>query len=185
MNSNEDKLNEIRSVIIAEIAENIKLYGISETVGLVMATIYYHNKPITLDELSEEMGMSKMSMSNAVRELLEIGIVHKVHVNHSRKHHYIVEQDYYQFFIDLFCYKWGVSIYRKGTSRNKLSKELQDIIDNDNDENVKEKAEKLLDENKKAIEYFNWITRLIEFFDSQEVFKHIPKTEGNEEQNKT
>src|SRR5699024_2073234 len=97
----------------------MKLYGVSETVGRVMATIYYSNKPITLDELSEEMGMSKMSMSNAVRELQEMEIVEKVYINNSRKHHYVVEQDYYQFFIDLFCSNWGKSIYRKGTSRSR------------------------------------------------------------------
>lgn len=179
MSQNEKKLDEIRNIIITEIAENVKLYGVSETVGRVMATIHYHNRPITLDELSEEMGMSKMSMSNAVRELQEMGVVEKIYVNNSRKHHYVVEQDYYKFFIDLFCANWGKSIYRKENSRLKLSEELELIIQSDDDEEVRNKAKRLLEENKRAIEYFNWIRRLINFFDSNEVFKYVPKTKEN------
>ncbi|PTX64280.1 DNA-binding transcriptional regulator GbsR (MarR family) [Melghirimyces profundicolus] len=178
--SHEDRLDVIKSRIIEQIGNNMKIYGVSQTTGRVMATIYYHQKPMTLDELSEEMGMTKMSMSNAVRELMDLGVAEKIHVKGSRKDHYVIEQDYYQFFIDLFCTSWSKTTHAKAATRMKLSRDLEEIIQDENaDPETKEEAKKILEENHKAIEFFNWINRLIQHFESHEIFKHVPIKEGN------
>ncbi len=170
------RLEQIREGIIGQISSNMKLYGVSETVGRVMATIYYHKHPVTLEELGEELGMTKMSMSNAVRDLISMGVAEKVRVKGSRKDHFIIEQDYYQFFIDLFCSNWRKAIYTKQSTRIKHIKELEEIIESEPDDSkIKENAEKILSESYKAIEYFNWVEQLISHFESHEIFQHVPK----------
>ncbi|WP_222430681.1 GbsR/MarR family transcriptional regulator, partial [Bacillus paralicheniformis] len=87
---------------IEKIAENMNTYGISSTVGRVLGIIYMNRKPMTLNELSEETGMSKTRMSQVVREMLDLNIAEKVFEKGVRKDLYDVEQDYYQTFISLF-----------------------------------------------------------------------------------
>jgi DNA-binding transcriptional regulator GbsR (MarR family) len=179
--SNKKKVAMIKEQIIEQIAYNMKLYGVTQTVGRVMATIYYNQKPMTLDELSQELGMSKMSMSNAVRELMDIGVAQKVFVRGNRKDHYVVEQDYYQFFIDLFSTNWKRTMFIKEITRKKLNEELEEIIqDEQEDLETKAEASKILEENHKAMEYFEWINRLIVHFESNEIFKYVPRKENNE-----
>jgi DNA-binding transcriptional regulator GbsR (MarR family) len=179
--TNKEKVTIIKNRIIEQIAYNMRLYGVSQTVGRVMATIYYHDKPMTLDELSKEMGMTKMSMSNAARELVEMGVAEKIHVKGSRKDHYVIEEDYYQFFIDLFCTNWRKTIHTKEAMRIKLNHELEEIIHDKNEKNeVREDAKKLMEENFRAIEYFDWVSRLINHFETHEILKYVPiKKEDN------
>jgi DNA-binding transcriptional regulator GbsR (MarR family) len=54
----------------------------------------------------------------------------------------------------------------------KLSKLLED---NELDVVEKIKAEEMLSESKKRLEYYEWLHKLIEFFDNDEEFKHVQK----------
>lgn len=173
---NKEHLEVIQERIIDQIAYNMKLYGMSPTVGRLMATIHYNQKPMTLDEMSEELGMSKMSMSNAVRELMDLGVAEKVYKKDTRKDLYIVEQDYFQFFISLFCATWRKTVTTKRATRMKTSNELEAILHDENEtEETKEEARRIIKENNKAIEYFDWLSRLIEHFESHEIFESVPR----------
>ena len=76
--SNEQKLEIAREKFIQSIAENIDLYGITDSIGRLYGTLYFSNEPLTLDEMREALGMSKTSMSTGVRTLLETKMVRKV-----------------------------------------------------------------------------------------------------------
>lgn len=176
MLSQNDRLEEIRRRIIEQIAKNMKLYGVPSTVGRLMGTIYYHREPMTLDDMKDELGMSKMRMSTAIRELVDLGLAEKVFERGSRKDNYVVEQDYFQTFINLFSSNWRKGIGMNMTFQQKLTAELKDIIEDDHtDELTKEKAQEYLDETLKIVEFYDWLSRLVEFFESHEVFDHVPK----------
>jgi DNA-binding transcriptional regulator GbsR (MarR family) len=174
----EERFDNIRLRIIEQIAANMKLYGVPSTVGRLMGTLYYNRKPMTLDDMTEELGMSKTRMSQAVRELLDLQLAEKIFEKGARKDIYDVEQDYYQTFISLFSSNWRKGISMNRSFQRKLIAELKQII-NDENENAetKEKAQEYLDESNDVLNFYNWLNRLVELFESHEIFDYIPKTE--------
>src|SRR5437870_13031179 len=69
---------------------------LSETAGKIFAVLYLSPGPLSLDEISHEVGTSKGNASVQVRELLELGMVRKVWVKRSRR-------DYYEAVTDLWA----------------------------------------------------------------------------------
>ncbi|MEC2076679.1 GbsR/MarR family transcriptional regulator [Metabacillus fastidiosus] len=172
----EDKLNKARERVIKAISQNLNLYGISPSIGRLWGLLYFQNEPMTLDDMKLELGMSKTSMSTSVRSLTDLNMVNKVWKKGVRKDLYEVEEDWHQNFIDFFSTKWrnGVSmnIAAIEKSLNEL-KELLDIQDLDNEilEEIKSDIEKL----NKALDYYDWLNRLIDSLESHEIFEFIPK----------
>src|SRR5690625_7726845 len=91
--TNEAKLELIKSRRIKQFSENMQSYGYPKTLGLVIAVLYYENKPMNLDELAKNTGMSKTRMSQVLRELERIHLVEKIFIKGSRRHTYILERD--------------------------------------------------------------------------------------------
>jgi DNA-binding transcriptional regulator GbsR (MarR family) len=147
-----------------------------------MGTMYYNRKPMTLDEMTEELGMSKTRMSQAVRELTDLNLAEKVYEKGVRKDIYNVEQDYYQTFISLFSSNWRKGISMNQSLQQKIIAELNEIIDDENtDDETIEKAKEYLEETKQVLGFYDWLTRLVEHFESHEIFKAVPKTKPKEE----
>ncbi|MBR3120615.1 GbsR/MarR family transcriptional regulator [Oceanobacillus profundus] len=167
---------QIEDKFIENIADNMRMYGISTTVGRVLGIIYINRNPMTLDELSEATGMSKTRMSQVVREMVDHNIAEKVFEKGVRKDIYNVEQDYYQTFISLFTSGWQRAIKRNRLVGKKLSAELANLLENETiNEETEAKINDLLSETKEWLNYYDWLHRLVEFFDSGEVFNHVPK----------
>ncbi|WP_433958172.1 GbsR/MarR family transcriptional regulator [Cytobacillus horneckiae] len=171
------KLNQTEEFFIDKIAENMSTYGVSTTVGRVLGIIYMNRKPMTLNELSEATGMSKTRMSQAVREMLELNIAEKVFEKGVRRDLYNVEQDYYQTFVSLFTSNWQKAINKNKLFEKKVKTELlllleQETLSADDEQKVND----LLKEAKEWVEYYQWLARLVEFFESGEIFNHVPKT---------
>ena len=171
-----DRIKHIEELFVEKIADNMHTYGISATVGRVLGIIYMNRKAMTLDELSEATGMSKTRMSQVVREMVDLNIAEKVFEKGIRKDLYNVEQDYYQTFISLFTSNWQKTIKKNRTFEKKLSIELKNMIENESiDEEMEQKINHLLKETKEWLDYYQWLANLVDFFDSGEIFKHVPK----------
>jgi DNA-binding transcriptional regulator GbsR (MarR family) len=115
-------------------------------------------------------------MSQVVREMVDLNIAEKVFEKGIRKDLYNVEQDYYQTFISLFTSNWQKIIHKNRTFEKKLSVELKEILENESiDEEIEQKINHLLKETKEWLDYYQWLANLVDFFDSGEIFKHVPK----------
>ncbi|WP_289487276.1 GbsR/MarR family transcriptional regulator [Fictibacillus enclensis] len=170
------KIRNVEDQLVEKIADNMHTYGVSTTVGRVLGIIYMNRKPMTLDELSEATGMSKTRMSQVVREMVDLNIAEKVFEKGIRKDLYNVEQDYYQTFISLFTSNWQKTINKNKMFEKKLSAEIKGILDNETlTEEMELKVNDLLKETKEWLDYYQWLSRLVDFFESGEIFKHVPK----------
>lgn len=87
------QIEEAEDIVINSIAETMDLYGVTPSTGQLYATMYFKDE-MTLDEMRDELGMSKPSMSTGVRRLQEIKMVKKVFQRGSRKHNYIAEKNF-------------------------------------------------------------------------------------------
>lgn len=170
-----NQLEQIEQKFIDKIADNMHTFGVSETVGRVLGTVYMNREPMTLEQLSEATGMSKMRMSQVVREMIELNIAEKVFKKGERKDFIGVERDYYQTFISLFTSNWERAVGKSRRFERDLSDELKLIKNDSFDKTTEEKLNELLKETKLWLDYYDWLNRLIDFFESGEVFKYVPK----------
>lgn len=173
---NEEILENIQNQIIKQISENMKSYGFAGTIGHVIAVMHYEEKPMNLDELAEKTGMSKTRMSQVLREMVRLNIAEKVFVKGSRKDTYTVEKDYYQTFISLFTHNWKNVVIRNKKIDERIIEEISAVLNDENaTEEQKRKAKLYYEDTKQSLEFFDWVDRLVEFFDSQQIMEHIPK----------
>lgn len=171
-----EQLEHVKHRVSEQIAENMKSYGYPATIGRVIAAIYYAGRALDLDELAEHTGMSKTRMSQVLREMTSYNIAEKAYVKGSRKDHYTVEEDYYQTFITLFTGNWREVTIRNKKTEQKISEELHDILnDPEATEEIKQEAIHLIEDSKASVRYFEWIERIVELFDSHDIFNYVPK----------
>ncbi|WP_077328573.1 GbsR/MarR family transcriptional regulator [Virgibacillus siamensis] len=177
----EAKIDGVRAQFVEKIMDNMHAFGVSPTVGRVLGIIYMHREPMTLDELSAETGMSKTRMSQVVREMMELNIAERVFKKGVRKDLYQVEQDYYETFISLFTSTWQKAIKRNKQFEQKLMTKLNELQQQGKKLTpAKEQIiNELLEEAHEWTNYYDWIDRLIVFFESGEIFKYIPKNRSD------
>ncbi|TDQ40867.1 GbsR/MarR family transcriptional regulator [Aureibacillus halotolerans] len=169
-------IDDIKTQFVEKITDNMNAFGAPTSVGRVLGIIYMNNEPMTLDQLAEETGMSKTRMSQLVREMVDMNIAERVFKKGFRKDLYRVEEDYYETFILLFTATWKRAISRSRHFEQKLMGKLDDLKQN---QELTEENEvimnELLAELYEWMEYYDWIRRVNDFFESGEIFKHVPK----------
>jgi DNA-binding transcriptional regulator GbsR (MarR family) len=173
-----ENLKNIREKVVQCISQNIDLYGITSSIGRLYGTMYFHDKPMTLDEMRDSLGMSKTSMSTGVRSLLDIKMVHRTWQKGVRKDLYTVEEDWYKTFIDLFSTKWGRAIEINQGEIQKAKIELEGLLSQTEHKDLKETMNRDLAKLQHAIEYYDWLNLLVKSFESGEIFKYIPKPDS-------
>ncbi|ULO05648.1 GbsR/MarR family transcriptional regulator [Paenibacillus sp. 19GGS1-52] len=170
------RISKTRERVIDSIGKNLDLYGITLSIGHLYGYMYFNQGPITLDELSQTMGMSKTSMSTGVRTLLDLKMIDKVWGKGNRKDLFEVTPDWHQNFSDYFSIKWRKAV--EG-NMNALAKSLIEIKDMKTEYNEDIQFNELLstDENKieEAIKYYRWLLKLIEALENGTIFDLIPK----------
>jgi DNA-binding transcriptional regulator GbsR (MarR family) len=172
----EKELELARERVIDAISKNMNLYGVTESIGRLYGALYFQQGPLTLDEMKEELGMSKTSMSTSVRSLLELKMVGKVWKKGVRKDLYQAEPDWYQTFIDFFTIKWRAGISLNISAMEKSLAETQALLEDEHvDTFVKKQAMMDIEKLNSAIEYYDWLNRLVDSFESKEIFEFIPK----------
>lgn len=171
-----EKLKKARDRFIDSMAHNMNLYGITHSVGRLYGLLYFSENPMTLDEMKDELGMSKTSMSTSVRQLQELNMVERVWKKGERKDLYKNTEDWYQSFTDLFSIKWRAGISLNLSTINKSLRELNDLIENpDTSEEIKAAAKIDIEKLNYALEYYDWLNRLVDSLESSDIFQYIPK----------
>lgn len=171
-----EQLDQAREQVVESIAQNIHLFGVTPSIGRLYGMMLFHRDPLTLDEMKEELGMSKTSMSTSVRTLSDLKMVEKIWKKGVRKDLYKVKEDWYQNFVDLFSTKWRPAVSMNSqtikSSLNDLEK-LQTAHDVSDD--VKQLAAEDILKLQDMLDYYEWLNRLIDAFESHEIFNFIPK----------
>ncbi len=130
------------------------------SIGRLYCLLFFSDKALTLDEMKEELGMRKASMSLAVRSLLDLNMVEKSWIKGVRKDLYI---------------KWRPAVTMNTTAIEKTITELQELLTNsDSSKEVFEHAQNDINNLQNWLGYFDWLNRLIDSFETQEIFDFIP-----------
>ncbi|MFD2114504.1 GbsR/MarR family transcriptional regulator [Paenibacillus yanchengensis] len=170
------KLQTVRSRVIDSIGKNMDLYGVTMSIGHLYGTMYFNEQPVTLDEMSSAMGMSKTSISTGMRTLQNLKMINKVWGRGSRKDLYEVVPDWHQNFSDYFSIRWRKAVEQNMTILRKSLQELEQLIEKYPDDEqlqliVSTDQQKITE----ALQYYNWLERLISSLETGEIFQYIPK----------
>lgn len=167
-----------RRRVIDSIGNNMDLYGVTMSIGHLYGNMYFHDGPVTLDDMGEQMGMSKTSISTGMRTLIDLKMIGKVWGKGSRKDLYEVESDWHQNFVDYFSIKWRKSMEMNISSLNKSLAEIN-TLQEANKDNERLIAQTDMDRLKmhQALQYYRWLERFIDSLESGEIFDWIPKEE--------
>ncbi|WP_208591358.1 choline uptake/conversion transcriptional regulator CudC [Gracilibacillus suaedae] len=168
-------LEDAERLVIDSIAETMDLYGVTPSIGRLYATMYFKHDPLTLDDMKNDLGMSKPSMSTAVRKLQDINIVKKVWRRGSRKDLFMAEKNFFQYFSHFFGDKWEREAKLNLTSINDAIEKLQEVLNIEEiDVDMKHRAEQDLQQLKEYRNYCHWLERLVDSVESGEIFEFLP-----------
>src|SRR5690625_4992305 len=118
-----EKIEYAKDQVIGPIYETMDLYGATPAECRLYATMYI-NEQMNLDEMREELKMSKPSMSTSVRKLQGNGMVKRIFQRGTRKHTYSAERDFFRFFMSFYCQMWE----REVKMNLKAIKEAEDYL---------------------------------------------------------
>lgn len=170
------RIQKSRQRVIESIGKNMDLYGVTLSIGHLYGHMYFYNHPVTLDEMGETMGMSKTSMSTGMRTLMDLKMVNKVWEKGARKDLYEVDPDWYQNFTDYFSVKWRKAVELNANALKKSLLELSNLRkEYDGDEKLEAVLKSDIDKINEALNYYRWLHRLIDSFESGEIYSFIPK----------
>lgn len=172
------KILQARRRVIESIGKNMDLYGVTLSIGHLYGNMYFNQQPVTLDEMSETMGMSKTSMSTGMRTLHDLKMINKVWGKGSRKDLYEVVPDWHQNFTDFFSIKWRKAVEQNMNMFSRTLKELEELKEQYKEDSAcMDILRNDTDKIQETLAYYKWLDRLIDSFETGEIYRFIPKEE--------
>lgn len=170
-----ERLDEARDVMISALAQSMVAYGVTPSVGRIYAVLYFSASPLTLDNIKDEVAMSKASVSTGVRELIDTEMVAKVWKKGDRKDHYVAEKDFFRNFLNFMVKMLRLErgLIHKGVEQTEPV--ISDIAEHGASREARELAAKdqaLISESKA---YLQWIMQLANAMESGEIFQYFPR----------
>ena len=173
-----DQIEQARKDFIHELSQNMHLYGISDSVGRLYGTVLFADHPMTLDEMSQSLGMSKTSMSTGIRVLMEANMVEKAWQKGVRKDLYQPVDDWYKSFSTAFVKRWRTSVINNLQAVHQMRDTLHNMQQEQDISDDSIRSDSLITDLEKlqhAENYYNWLAEVTEIFESGKIFDLIPK----------
>ncbi|WP_018923455.1 choline uptake/conversion transcriptional regulator CudC [Salsuginibacillus kocurii] len=166
-----EHISELRSIVTNAIAETMDLYGAPPSVGRIYGSMYFHENPSTLDDLREELDMSKAAMSTGVKRLLESKMVKRVYRKKQRKDLYKAETDFFKTFISFFTKRWEYELDINLDAIKDAEPYFHKLLEDPNlPEDLRPAVEDDLEKLQHAREYYHFLQELITVFRTEEIF---------------
>jgi HTH-type transcriptional regulator, glycine betaine synthesis regulator len=162
-NPKQKQWEELRSKVIEAISVTMDLYGAAPSVGALYGIMFFEDRPMTLEEMKEMMGMSKSNMSYAARALLESKMIVKLDTKHQRKDLYQAEGDFYRAFQNFFTSKLQREKDVMMEVIDQVLPELKELILHiDTPAFIHQSALKDLHKLYHAVQYYDWLQAFID-----------------------
>jgi len=118
-------LLEARDNIIESAGRTTQGFGLGRIIGQLYALLFFSPCPMSLDDMAEELKVSKGSVSTNIRELEKWGAVRQVWVKGDRKDYYEAEVEIFRVlrngFLPFFARKLNSSLNAVAESRELIS----------------------------------------------------------------
>jgi DNA-binding transcriptional regulator GbsR (MarR family) len=71
-------------------------WGVNRSVAQIQALLYLSDRPLTAEDIADQLGLARSNVSNSLRELITWKLVRRVPVLGDRRDHYEAEADLWQ-----------------------------------------------------------------------------------------
>ncbi|WP_373893776.1 GbsR/MarR family transcriptional regulator [Virgibacillus sp. CBA3643] len=178
------QIEESRDILISGIAQSLEVNGVTASAGRIYGVLYFLDKPMSLNEIKDEVAMSKATVSNGLRELLDIEMITKVWKKGDRKDHYIAVKDLVKNFVNFFIKQFKQERNLTLKAYQQALPTLEKIAKHGQSEETKTMAKKDIEAINDSNVYFDWTLRLIEAFETGEIFRYFPLTINKNKQDR-
>lgn len=124
--------DQLTNKIVIEFAKTIELFDLTPLEARLFAYLYLKENPMTLNEMSEEIGKSKTSMSTSIRSLLDLNLVTRVWKKGVRKDLYQANAQLFKTFMNSYINKWIDAANHQRSSLDEIKLNI-DIGSSDSD----------------------------------------------------
>lgn len=93
-----DRFESVRNLFIRRWGEMAQSWGISRTMAEIHALLFVATEPLCTDDVMEQLAVSRGSASTNLRQLINWGLIHRVHRRTDRKEYFEAEKDVWQMF---------------------------------------------------------------------------------------
>ena len=128
-------LVEARDNFIESAGRTTQGFGLGRIIGQLYALLFFSPRPLSLDEMAEELSVSKGSVSTNIRELEKWGAVKQVWVKGSRKDFYEAEVDFMRILkngvLPYLRRKFDSSLITASESRELITNNYKQLDDGD------------------------------------------------------
>ncbi len=94
----QDRFEPVRNLFIRRWGEMAQSWGISRTMAEIHALLFVAADPLCTDDVMEQLAVSRGSASTNLRQLINWGLIHRVHRRTDRKEYFEAEKDVWQMF---------------------------------------------------------------------------------------
>ena len=91
-----NQLTEARETLIQGMSRISQFWGFPKAMGAIYGAVYLSPEPVSLDELVEQVGITKGAVSTNIRALERLGMVHRHIQIGERKDYYVAETDFWK-----------------------------------------------------------------------------------------
>ena len=71
-------------------------WGVNRSVSQIHALLYLADKPLTADDIAEQLGMARSNVSNSLKELLSWKLIRRAPIRGDRRDHFAAETDVWE-----------------------------------------------------------------------------------------
>jgi DNA-binding transcriptional regulator GbsR (MarR family) len=71
-------------------------WGMNRSVAQIQALLYLSDRPLTAEDIADQLGLARSNVSNSIRELISWKLIRRVPVLGDRRDHYEAEVDLWQ-----------------------------------------------------------------------------------------
>ena len=86
--------DEVKNTIIEFYANLAQIEGYPKSLGEIYGIIFYSNEPLCIDDIMEQLGVSKGNVSMNLNKLEELGFIKKVWIKGDRKNYYTISEGF-------------------------------------------------------------------------------------------
>ncbi|GMU24195.1 MAG: hypothetical protein AMXMBFR13_42710 [Phycisphaerae bacterium] len=94
----QDAIERSRALFIRRWGEMSGYWGINRTMAELHALLYISAEPLNTDEIMEALQISRGNTSMNIRQLVNWGLVNRVHVKGDRKEYFVAQTDVWEMF---------------------------------------------------------------------------------------
>src|SRR5262245_55572265 len=94
----QDRFEGVRNLFVRRWGEMAQSWGIGRAMAEIHALLFVSTEPLCTDDIMEQLAVSRGSASTNLRQLINWGLIHRIHRRTDRKEYFEAEKDVWQMF---------------------------------------------------------------------------------------